>query len=171
MPACRRPGELDGTLQMRRFRACIRWWGTGWIGVLHKGSAELSCQITAFTAGLPVSRWHRPAPFTLGLITAVTLRSSNCRTLSICPSMPRPRNSMCCTSSNSNDHRSSKGLQGLLQSSRLHAACLPDHPQHTQRGAVWTRPSLPPTTPSSNDHLWCGRSSASHCASRPHGST
>lgn len=168
---CRCPGDgPDGMLQMRRFRACIHRWGTGWIGVLHKGSAALSLSDHSLHRRSACLSLAQASPFTFGLIAAVTL-SSNLRTLSICPSMPRHRNSTCCMSSNSNDHRSSKGLQGLLQSSRLHAACLPDHPQHTQRGVVWTRLTLPPTTLSSNDHLWCGRSSASHCASRPQGST
>lgn len=57
------------------------------------------------------------------------------RMLSICPSMPRHRHSMSCTSLNSNGNRSSKGLVVQLQSSGLHASCLPAQPTSTRNVA------------------------------------
>lgn len=64
------------------------------------------------TAGLLVSRWHRPAPFTVGLIAAAILRSSRLAKLIDMPLYAPPLpfdDSTWCMFSNVNDHRSSKG--------------------------------------------------------------
>ena len=76
-----------------------------------------------------------PAPFTLGLIAACPVFKTGPR-YRYAPPCPAIANSMSCTSSSSNDNRSSKGTPGTDPIKRAAASCLPDHPQHTQRGAV-----------------------------------
>jgi hypothetical protein len=68
-------------------------------------------------------------PLHFGPIAAATARSTRLTNVIDTPLHAYHRYPMFCTASNSNGNRSSKGYQGLAQSSGLHASCLPDYPQ------------------------------------------
>lgn len=148
-----------------RFRVCIHRWVTGLEWALSTwAQRSCCCQITAFTAALLVCHWQRPAPFTSrpGSPRLLLPDLQDTRTLSICPSTAPHRHSTSCTSSNSNDNRSSKGTPGTDPIKQT--ACIAPSRSPTTY-ATWRcrrQGQTGPTAPLTNDHVWCGRSSASH---------
>ena len=105
-----------------------------------------------------VFRWH-----ILGLIAAATARSSRLSNVIDMPlhAPPSPLTTIV----------RARGLQRLIQSSRLHASCLPDHPQHSQRGAVGGKDRR--VQQRHRPTIIFGAADQAHltCASRPQGST